>query len=134
MTENKKRKADGNTSADLSVANNIITETSKLVKGPKNKIITALESISDERKLKLLCDFILSRHQKGNPVSEIALTRMLNKLDKHPIDAQLKALDISIERGWTGVFPKEDKKTSVSGFDSSSFSLEKARTKINNFD
>ena len=56
MTENKKRKADGNTSADLSVADNIITETSKLVKGPKNKIITALESISDERKLKLLCD------------------------------------------------------------------------------
>ena len=136
MTENKKRKADGNTSADLSVANIIITNNLEYVKGPKKEAREVLSSVKETEVLVAVCDLVVSRYQDGKPMTARALAQMLRRLNKISsiTSIQVRMLERAVECGWRTVYPIEDKKTSVSGFESSSFSLEKARTKINNFD
>ena len=54
-------------------------------------------------------DFVIHRRQKGSLLTPIARNRIANKLIKHDLQTVINALDLSVENGWTGVFPESIK-------------------------
>jgi len=56
-------------------------------------------------------DFILHRKQIKKPLTPIALKRLGRKLRKYDLPTCTEALSLSVENGWTGVFPESIKKS-----------------------
>ena len=54
-------------------------------------------------------DFTIHRRQKGSLLTPIARNRIANKLIKHDLQIAVEALRLSVENGWTGVFPESIK-------------------------
>ena len=52
---------------------------------------------------------VASRKELGNPYTPQGATMAINKLCKYSHEIQQKAVDRSIEGGWTGVFPESEK-------------------------
>jgi len=59
-----------------------------------------------------LKEFIEHRKQIKSPMSALAVKKLTNKLAKLSLDEQRETLDTSIQNGWKGIFPKEDKQPS----------------------
>jgi hypothetical protein len=81
----------------------------------KEKIFTDL--FPDEWKrnktfISTIKDYIQYRSQKGKALTELSCIRLYNKLIKVDIITAIKAIDRSIENGWTGVFPDAEKEYS----------------------
>lgn len=55
-------------------------------------------------------DFIEHRRQMKKPMTEIAIKRMVTKLNKWRALEAIECLDIAIESGWRGIFPKKKRK------------------------
>jgi len=56
-------------------------------------------------------DFILHRKQIKKPLTPITLKRLCRKLRKYDLPTCTEALSLSVENGWTGVFPESIKKS-----------------------
>lgn len=54
-------------------------------------------------------DFVEHRKQRRAPVTKLAATRILKRLEAHPEHAN-QMLDDAIMNGWTGVFPRRESK------------------------
>lgn len=67
------------------------------------------EWIKNKSFLSSIKDFIQYRSQKGNKLTEMACTRLANKLTKFDITIATEAINRSIENSWTGIFPESIK-------------------------
>ena len=68
------------------------------------------EKRKEEKEIEVasLIEFVEQRGASKNPFTPIGLKKLINKLSKHPIEAQKNALDTAIERGYRGVFFSEE--------------------------
>lgn len=55
---------------------------------------------------KVWSDFIMFRKQARKPLTPISEQRMWEKLSRHPLSTVIATVELSIERGWLGVFPE----------------------------
>lgn len=53
-----------------------------------------------------LQDYLIHRKQLGKTLTPIATKRMVGNLLKYPMDTAITALNESVSKGWTGVFPE----------------------------
>lgn len=74
-----------------------------------------------------LIGFIALRKQKRQPLTERAMTMIVNKLESmpHPPEDQAKIIDYCVERGWTTIYYKPEafapKEEGYSSFDTDEF-------------
>lgn len=78
----------------------------------KDKEVKEIKKYSDVPELNaVICDFIDHRKKMKSPMTDRAVTLMLNKLDKlsSNTEEQIEILNQSIFNGWKGIFPLKDK-------------------------
>jgi len=63
---------------------------------------------SDDLLNKTFLEFIEHRKAIKKPMTEIAITKMITKLNKYSRGVAITSLDKSIENGWQGVFPEKE--------------------------
>lgn len=70
-----------------------------------NDSVSVSEFFKSEELNKAFDDFQKHRRQLKKPMTEIAISRMVNKLNCEEPSIAVKMLEQSIENGWSGVFP-----------------------------
>ena len=138
MDDIKKERADF-VADSISIANNIIKDKIKFVKGNIDKALEILRSIDNEKLLSAVMDLIESRYYLKKPMTPLAIKMLLNRLDtiyNNKADTALKVatLEKAIACGWLTVYPLSPDEQHRSVRKNTSYSIDDIKKKMNNFD
>lgn len=140
MNNIKKERADS-VADSISIANNIIKDKIKFVKGNIDKALEILRSIDNEKLLSAVMDLIESRYYLKKPMTPLAIKMLLNRLNtiyNNKADNNLKiaTLEKAIACCWLTVYPlsADEQHRLVKNKKNTSYSIDDIKKKMNNFD
>ena len=138
MNNIKKERANSKVDS-ISIANNIIKQKIKFVKGNIDKALEILRSINDNNLLSAVMDLIESRYYLKKPMTPLAIKMLLNRLNtiyNNKADNNLKiaTLEKAIACGWQTVYPLSADEQHRSARRNTSYSIDDIKKKLNNFD
>ncbi|MGL6199850.1 MAG: hypothetical protein ACRC3H_13055 [Lachnospiraceae bacterium] len=82
------------------------------IKDKKNKKEPDPYFPNDDLLNKTFLEFIEHRKAMKKPMTEIAISKMINKLNKYSRGIAIASLDKSMENGWQGIFPEKESEPS----------------------
>jgi len=87
------------------------TDSDSVTDTDRDKVIDIIEqhSLLDDSLAQVFQEFIQHRKQLKKPMTKIAISRMISKLNKYDARTAEQMLVQSMENGWSGIFEPKDK-------------------------